>query len=89
MHRKETVQVLGRDRTLATFVTNLSQNIINPGTPGTDKASSVKACMLLIQLTALVLKVTRGTREHFTTTSPLLLSKNKDAQILYCYQGDH
>lgn len=42
MDRKETVQVLGRDRTLATFITNLSQNIINPGTPGIDKASSVK-----------------------------------------------
>lgn len=47
MDRKQTVQVLGRDRTLATFITNLSQNIINPGTPGTDKASSVRACMLL------------------------------------------
>lgn len=48
MDRKETkVQVLGREGILATFVTNLSQNIINPGTPGTDKASSVKVCMLL------------------------------------------
>lgn len=43
MDRKKIVQVVGRDRTLATFITNLSQNIINPGTPGIDKASSVKA----------------------------------------------
>lgn len=47
MDREETVQVFGRDGTLATFITNLSQNIINPGTPGTDKASSVKVCTLL------------------------------------------
>lgn len=47
MDRKETVQVLAREGTLATFITNLSQNIINQGTPGIDKASSVKACMLL------------------------------------------
>lgn len=65
MDRNERVQVLGREGTLATFISNLSQSyhttnvtsLYNPGTLGIDKASSVKACILL---TTAVCSCTQG-----------------------------